>query len=122
LFFNKDEAQAIPELQNLQAWFARVSPGKPLNLYALFAWAEARMFQQAFENAGSTINRKSLLASLDKINKFSANGIVGPVDPGSKSEGVYCYINWIFKGGAFHRQDTPAANYRCDGRFLKSSG
>jgi hypothetical protein len=32
LFFNQDEAQQIPELKNLQAWFARVNPGKPLNL------------------------------------------------------------------------------------------
>jgi hypothetical protein len=122
LFFNRDEAVRIPELRLLQTWFARVNGDKPLNLYALFAWAEARMLQQAWENAGSTINRKTLLAALGKINTFDANGIVGPVDPGSKTEGVHCYAAWIFQGGAFHRQDTPPTRYRCDGRFLKSSG
>jgi hypothetical protein len=63
-----------------------------------------------------------LLDALAGIHKFSANGIVGPVDPGSKTEGVFCYILWKFSGGAFHRQDSPASSYRCDGRFLKSSG
>ena len=80
------------------------------------------MFQQAFENAGKTINRKSLLAALAKIDKFSANGIVAPVNPGSKSEGPSCYVLWQFTNGAFHRQATPAANYRCDGRFLPLNG
>ena len=122
LFFNKDEAANIPELRQLQAWFARTNPGKPLNLYALFAWAEGRMFQQAFENAGKTVNRKALLGALAKINKFSANGIVAPVNPGSKTEGPSCYVLWIFSNGAFHRQSTPAANYRCDGRFLPLNG
>ncbi|HEU5033932.1 MAG TPA: ABC transporter substrate-binding protein [Mycobacteriales bacterium] len=122
LFFNKDEAQRIPELQQLQTWFQRVNGNKPLNLYALFAWAEGRLFQQAFENAGPTINRKTLLAALAKIHKFDANGIVAPVDPGSKTEGVNCYLLWNFSHGAFHRMDSPATGYRCDGKFMPLNG
>jgi ABC-type branched-subunit amino acid transport system substrate-binding protein len=118
LFFNQDEAQQIPELKNLQSWFARVNPGKPLNLYALFAWAEGRLFQQAFETAGKVINRKTLIAAAAKIDKFDADGIVSPVDPGSKTEGPHCYVLWRFSAGGFHRMDTPPGKYRCDGRFL----
>lgn len=122
LFFNKDEAQRIPELQQLQLWFQRTNGNKPLNLYALFAWAQGRLFQQAFENAGKTINRKTLLAALAKIKNFSANGIVAPVDPGSKTQGVNCYVLWTFRHGAFHRMDSPTTGYRCDGRFMPLNG
>jgi ABC-type branched-subunit amino acid transport system substrate-binding protein len=122
LFFNKGEAQQIPELQNLQAWFARVNPGKPLNLYALFAWAEGRLFQQAFQSAGKTINRQTLAAAAAKIHNFSASGIIAPVDPASKSEGPHCYVLWRYQSGAFARMDTPPGQYRCDGRFLPLNG
>ena len=118
LFFNQDEAQRIPEVQLFQQWFTRANGNKPANLYAMFAWAEARLFQQAFENAGSTINRKTLIASAGKINNYSANGLVGPVNPSSKTEGVHCYVLWKLHNNAFSRLDTPATNYRCDGRFL----
>src|SRR3954451_14867648 len=122
LFFNPDEAQQIPELKNLQSWFARVNPGKPLNLYALFAWAEGLLFKQAFETAGKTINRSTLIAAARRIHKFDGNGIVSPVDPGSKSTGPNCYVLWRYASGRFSRMDTPPGKYRCDGRFLPLNG
>ena len=35
-------AGRIPELKLFQQWFSRTYPGKPANLYALFAWASGR--------------------------------------------------------------------------------
>jgi hypothetical protein len=64
------------------------------------------------------INRKTLIAAAAKIDKFDADGIVSPVDPGSKTEGPHCYVLWRFSAGGFHRMDTPPGKYRCDGRFL----
>jgi hypothetical protein len=122
LFFNRDEAAHIPELKLLQSWFQQANGNQPLNLYALFAWAEGRLFQQAFENAGKVINRQTLLAALAKIHNFSANGIMAPVDPGSKTQGPKCYILWKFHNGAYERVDDPATGYRCDGRFLPLNG
>jgi ABC-type branched-subunit amino acid transport system substrate-binding protein len=118
LFFNKDEAANIPELQLFQTWFTRANGNKPANLYAMFAWAQARLFQQAFENAGSVINRKTLIASASKIHNFDANGMTGPVDPTSKKDGVHCYVLWKLHNNAFQRFADPATGYRCDGRFL----
>jgi ABC-type branched-subunit amino acid transport system substrate-binding protein len=123
LFFNKDEAQRIPELQLLQSWFQRANGNAPLNLYALFAWAEGRLFEQGFEHAGSTINRQSLVAALHKIHSFDANGIVAPNDPNpSKTSGVHCYILWKYSGSAFSRVDDPTTGFRCDGKFLPLNG
>jgi hypothetical protein len=44
--------------------------------------------------------------------------MVGPVNPSSKQEGVYCYVLWKIHNNTFSRFDTPAADYRCDGKFL----
>jgi hypothetical protein len=122
LFFNPDEGARIPELKLLQQWFARTYPGKPLNLYALFAWSSGRLFQQAYEAAGAHVNRASLIAQLRKIHNFTANGIMAPVDPTAKHGGVKCYILWQFHNGKFERIDDPATGYRCDGEFLPVNG
>ena len=122
LFFNQDEAAHIPELALFQQAWRAANGSAPMNLYGFFAWAEARLFQQAFEHAGSTINRKTLLAALAKITKYDDNGAIGQVNPGSKSDGVYCYVAWRYQAGAFHRYQDPTTGFRCDGRFLPLSG
>jgi Periplasmic binding protein len=118
LFFNSDEAANIPEVKLLQTWFAKTNPGQPLNLYAMFAWADGRMLQQAFENAGPTASRANVLTALRKIKNFSDHGLVAPTDPGSKTVGNHCYILWQLQGGKFSRQSSPTTGYRCDGEFL----
>jgi ABC-type branched-subunit amino acid transport system substrate-binding protein len=117
LFFNSGEAANIPEVKLFQQWFARSNPGKPLNLYAMYAWADGRLFQQAFEHAGSSDSRQSVVAALRKIHNFSANGLISPRNPGEKP-GVHCYILWQLQNGAFSRVDDPKTGYRCDGHFL----
>ena len=122
LFFNPDEGARIPELQLFQQWFTRTYPSKPLNLYALFAWASGRLFQQAFTSLGSHASRSSLLSALSKITNYNDNGIIAPVDPTAKHGGVKCYILWQFHNGKFERIDDPATGYRCDGQFLPVNG
>jgi hypothetical protein len=122
LLFNHDEAQRIPELKLLQGWFARTYPGKPLNLYALFAWASGRLFQQAFEAAAPNVTRQSLMTELRKVKQYTAHGIVAPMTPTDKQGGVKCYVLWKFHNGAFSRVDDPVTGYRCDGQFLPYNG
>jgi hypothetical protein len=123
MFFNKSDAAQIPELALFQQWFQRSYPGQPENLYAMFAWASGVMLQDAMEHAGKTLNRKTVLAALHKITNFNANGMIAPEDPGSKTEGVHCYVLWQFTGGEFQRQADPpisgsTGGFRCDGRFV----
>ena len=122
LFFNQDEAAKIPELKLFQSAWTAANGNAPMNLYGFFAWAEARLFQQAFESAGSTITRKTLLAALAKITKYDDHGGIGMINPGSKTEGVYCYVLWKYSGGAFHRFQDPPSAFRCDGRFQPLNG
>jgi ABC-type branched-subunit amino acid transport system substrate-binding protein len=122
LFFNADEGRNIPEVALFQQWFKRTNPGQPLNLYAMFAWAEGRMLQDAFEHAKSA-DRKGVLAALHSLTNWSDNGLVSPMTPGSKTEGAHCYIVWQLNNGQFSRQSgDPKAGFRCDGKFLKYNG
>lgn len=121
LFYNKNEAANIPALSQLQTWFARDYPGQPLNLYAMFAWVDGLLFQQAVEHAGQVINRQTVLRSLRRITNFDGGGIVSPRDPGVRP-GVHCYILWQLENGQFQRIDDPKAAFRCDGRFLARPG
>ncbi|HWA65279.1 MAG TPA: ABC transporter substrate-binding protein [Mycobacteriales bacterium] len=121
LFFNTDPADETPEVKLFQYWFTRTYPGQPINLYAMYAWADDRMLEQAAETAGPTLDRKTLLASLRRIKNFDSNGLIAPVDPSAKG-GPHCYILWKLENGGFERVDDPATGYRCDGRFLPRSG
>ena len=118
LFFNASEAANIPEVKLLQTQFAKANPGQPLNLYAMFAWADGRLFQQAFEHAGATVNRQTVIAELKKIKNFSDGGLIAPTDPSSKTTGNHCYILWQLQNGQFSRMSDPKTGYRCDGTFL----
>jgi hypothetical protein len=123
MFFSPYDAAHIPEVKLLQEWFQRTYPNSPLNLYAMFAWASGRLFQQAVESAGSTLNRNTVLAALRKIKSFDANGMIAPETPSSKTTGIHCYVLWQFVNGQFQRQADPPISgpthgYRCDGQFL----
>jgi len=120
LFFNQDEAENIPEVKTFQEWHERTYPGVPINLYGMFAWASDRLFQKAAEAVHGQLTRKSLMASLRKIHDFDAGGLIAPTDPVSGAP--HCYILYEIRNGAFHRVDTPKTGYRCDGKFLSTSG
>ncbi|HWB68230.1 MAG TPA: ABC transporter substrate-binding protein [Mycobacteriales bacterium] len=122
LFFNPDEAQRIPELKTLQTWFNRTYPHQPLNLYAMYAWADGMLFRQAYQSVHGQVTRASLMAALRRIKNFNAGGVISPANPASKSVGKHCYILWRLENGTFSRMDDPASGYRCDGRFLPYHG
>ena len=121
LFFNSGEASGIPEVALFQQWFHRTNPGQAVNLYAMFAWADGRMLQQAYEHA-KTGNRAGVMAALRKLKNWDDNGLISPTTPSSKTTGNHCYILWQLQNGAFSRVADPKTGFRCDGGFLPFNG
>jgi hypothetical protein len=80
----------------------------------MYGWAEAELFVQALKAAGPRATRASLLAALKGVKQFSANGLIGPAEPGTR-QATNCYVLWVIRNGQFQRVDTPAGAYRCDG-------
>jgi ABC-type branched-subunit amino acid transport system substrate-binding protein len=124
LYFSRHEAAQIPEVARFKQWFHRTNPGKPLNIYAMFAWASGRLFEHAFIHA-STADRRGVINALDKVKHWSDRGLVAPATPGSKTTGTHCYVLWTMKDGTFKRSHDPAitkanpGGYRCDGKFRR---
>jgi hypothetical protein len=97
---------------------ARVYPGKPLDLFALFSWADMRLFQQGMQKTAPKAKRKDLVSALKGITKFDDNGAMAPINPNSTTRGPTCYVLWELQNGVYRRVDTPAKGYRCDGGYV----
>ena len=114
LFFNSSDASAIPEVGLFQQWMNKTAPSQALDLEGMYGWAEAELFVQALKAAGPRATRASILAALKGVKQFSANGLIGPADPGAR-QATNCYVLWVIRNGQFQRIDTPTGSYRCDG-------
>jgi hypothetical protein len=93
-------------------------------MLAMFAWAEGRLFQRAFEHAKAS-HQVDVLTALRKVQRWSDHGLIAPTTPSSTTTGNHCYVLWMLKNGNFKRRDDPAiksknpGGYRCDGQFRK---
>ena len=121
LFFNEDEARAIPELALYQQWMRKTRPDAPLDLYSMYAWSSAKLFVEALKKAGPKPTRASVLAAVKAIGTYDAGGVINPGNPGAKKPSQ-CYVLWQIKGGKYVREATPPGKYRCDGAFVPYRG
>jgi ABC-type branched-subunit amino acid transport system substrate-binding protein len=117
LFFGDDDARNIPEIGLYQQWMKRTDASQPEDLFSMYGWAEAALFVQALRAAGAHATRAAVMAALQSVHSFGDNGMVGTADPAGKT-GTHCYVLWQIHGGVFHRLDTPAAGFRCDGALF----
>lgn len=121
LFFSQADSARIPEVQLFQTWMHNVHPGAPIDLYAMYAWASGRLFQQAATAAGPKLTRAGLQAELKKIHSFDDSNFVQPTDPGAHKPSN-CYVLFTIHNGEFLRVDSPSEGFRCDGTYFLTSG
>src|SRR5437899_2878382 len=76
--FDGADAAAVPEINLMNQWIAKVKPGYKANLFAVGAWSEGRLLFQAMQAAGPKAKRADVLAALRRINDFSANNLLAP--------------------------------------------
>jgi hypothetical protein len=111
----------VPEVDTFLTWLDKVSPGANADLFTVYGWASAELFVQALKDAGPQATRAGLMASLQKIDKFDANGLLAPAGPASKTPPT-CYVMAQIHSGKVERVDTPPATYRCDGTYAYRQG
>ncbi|HEY2429741.1 MAG TPA: ABC transporter substrate-binding protein, partial [Acidimicrobiales bacterium] len=121
LFFSPNEAGAITEVARFQQWMQRTSPGTPLDLYAMYGWANAALYVDALRHVGPHVTRPALMAYLRSLTSYDSGGIVAPSSPGTKTQSS-CYVLWVIHNGQYERMDTPATGYRCDGTYFNYTG
>ena len=111
------DASAIPEVGLMNQWVQKVKPGYTPDLYTAFAWTSGRILEQALKAAGPQVTRKSLLAALQKIDKFDGNGMLAESGPASKRQPV-CNMFMRVQGGKFVRVDPPGKGFICEGSIF----
>src|SRR5438270_12577892 len=79
------EDSAIPEVKLMDQWVQKVKPGFVPDLYTAFAWASGRLLFQAMQQAGPKAKRADVVAALKGITTFSANNLLAPAGPGTKT-------------------------------------
>ncbi len=71
---------SVPAIAEFRAAFSKYQPGKPLHQWALEAWAQAVMVSDGIRSMGPAPTRKGLVAFLDGLKSYTANGIFTGID------------------------------------------
>jgi ABC-type branched-subunit amino acid transport system substrate-binding protein len=116
--FAGEDGGSIPEVRLMNQWIQKVKPGFVPDLYTAFAWASGRLLFQAMEKAGPKAKRADVVAALKGVGTFSADNLLAPAGPGTKTPPT-CGIVVQIKGGKYVRVDSPPPGYRCgDGPYF----
>lgn len=110
--FLGEDRQRVPEIDLFLKWMSRIDADVRPDLYAMYAWASGRLFQQAAEAAGPELTRAKLLAELGKIHSFDANGMLAPGDPAGK-KAPNCFMVVGIRDGKFERVHPAGGGYEC---------
>jgi ABC-type branched-subunit amino acid transport system substrate-binding protein len=116
LFFNPEDARAIPGVALYQEWMTKIGQGSRMDLYSAWGWGQALLAVQALKGAGPRLTRPAFLKALRSIHAFDAGGMFARTDPAAKSPQT-CYVMLRVDKQRFHRIDTPADRFRCDAPY-----
>ncbi len=98
------------------------SPDK-LNANAINSYVGALLFEEAAGKAvanGGTLTRQSLLDTLKGIHKFTAKGVVGPVDVGGHEPGPCLVVVHLENGKWVRANPTKPGTFDCNPKNIKS--
>ncbi len=69
-----------PGMDAFEAAMRRYEPGTPLSAVALAGWTGADLFVTGLRAVGRDLSRSRLVAALNRLTSFTADGILAPVD------------------------------------------
>ena len=119
--FLGEDATNTPEVGLFDTWMKKTHPGFPLDLFAMFGWAEARLFVDALKTTGSNPTQPGLIAALKNIHHFNSNGLISPADHAGKVP-PECWLIVTVKNGAYERV-TPDKGFTCQpGGYFRYTG
>jgi ABC-type branched-subunit amino acid transport system substrate-binding protein len=110
--FLGEDAAAVPEVKLFDDWMKQTHPDTPVDLFAAYSWASARLFVQALTAAGQNPTRADLIKALDNVHDFDSNGMVAKADPGNHAP-PECWMLVTLKDGKFQRTLPPGSGFDC---------
>jgi ABC-type branched-subunit amino acid transport system substrate-binding protein len=132
LYLGQD-AKVVPAVGLFDHWVKVADPHATFDVETVYGWASAELFVQALRQAGSSPTRHRLLAALNHITSFGADGLITTSNPAanvlspcflmaqvqhgkfvrvppSPSTGFYCGYGGYSRSPNFHREARPQAD------------
>jgi ABC-type branched-subunit amino acid transport system substrate-binding protein len=111
-----EEEASNPELATYHQWLQQVKPGAQPTSLGQFAWGAAALFVQEAIKVGPRLTRGALIAGIEKVHAFSANGMYPAQDVGGRRMSD-CVVVVRIRDQKFNRF-MPSSGFRCqDGVF-----
>ncbi len=120
LYLGQD-AKSVPAVKQFDTWVKKADPSWVPDLYTLFGWASADLFVQALKAAGPHPTRGAVMAQLEKITSFDANGLVATADPAAKTVSP-CFLMAGIKDGTVVRELPTGSGFDCNAKLYDASG
>ncbi|HEX9683457.1 MAG TPA: ABC transporter substrate-binding protein [Acidimicrobiales bacterium] len=92
-------------------WFTRTNPGLQPDFFAIQSWVAGHMLATAIAEAGAELTRDNVIAALEGLEDYTAEGMIAPITPGTKT-GPECFLVAKVTGGAWAREE-PAQGFIC---------
>ena len=108
--FLGEDASQIPAVGTFLKWVQKASPGFKADYYTLAGWADAQLFVQALQAAGTNPTQGSVQQQLRKITSFDASHLLAPTNPAH--DRATCYLIAKVVNGQFVRSDDPRSRAR----------
>jgi ABC-type branched-subunit amino acid transport system substrate-binding protein len=112
--FAGEDASAVPEVALLDKWAKQTDPSYTADSGDLmWGWASAMLFVQALKAAGPNPTRASLVAQLNQVTSFGANGLL-PAGNVATNQASGCWLLAQMVDGKYQRvSPTPASGFIC---------
>ena len=77
-----EESQS--ETDRYKQWLQQVAPGASPTFFGLFSWSAAKLFVAQSLSLGGNLTRASLVAKMNGVHSWTADGMHSPMDVGGK--------------------------------------
>jgi len=107
-----EEAASNRELGLYVNFLEKTSPGSDPGFFGVFAWSAAKLFVEQATALGGDLSRASLIASMRKVDDWTADGMHAPMPVGTKEiTDCWRFIRWT--GSAW--TSVEGSKYQCKG-------
>src|SRR5688572_625198 len=107
-----EEADEIPALAEYIEWLGKVAPDAEPSSNGLNAWVRAKLFVEAAEAVGEDLTREKLMAELETMTDWDADGLIPPDDVGEPVPKTACFVMAQVRDGGYVRV-FPDSGFHC---------
>jgi ABC-type branched-subunit amino acid transport system substrate-binding protein len=107
-----EEADEIPALAEYIEWLGKTHPDAEPSSNGLTAWVRAKLFVEAAEAVGEDLTRDKLMAELETMTDWDADGLIPPDDIGDAVPDTACFVMAQVKDGGYVRA-FPDEGFHC---------